>query len=287
MKALVVLLTVCCGLQGVAHADATYVVSEAAAAYESNLGHSEHSSDIQEDSSLIVGANLSHSFLLGNNSGLVLSADAKLKEQARFDGLSQLTLGVRARYRVQPVAGFTAPWIELAAGAERLQYRDSEIRDGWLGDFAMTIGKHFTDRLQMSAGFSLQRRYAEQSNVFDLYNQQISLSADYKPTGKLTIYASAAHIYGDQVSTASVPPIGKPLANYAKAIADDTALEKHGDSRKAYRISANTNTFELGLNYALRGDTALDVSVLQFNSNADGGHSYDGWTARAGFLYRF
>lgn len=156
-----------------------------------------------------------------------------------------------------------------------------------MGDFAVTVGKHFTDQLQIYGGWSLQRRYAERGDVFELHNQQINLSADYKPTGKLTIYASAARIFGDQVSTASVPPIGESLANTAKAIVDDTALEENGDSRKAYRIGAVTNTFELGLNYALRGDTALDVSVLQFNTDADSGHGYDGLTARAGLLYRF
>lgn len=156
-----------------------------------------------------------------------------------------------------------------------------------MGDFAVTVGKHFTDQLQIYGGWSLQRRYAERGDVFELHNQQINLSADYKPTGKLTIYASAARIFGDQVSTASVPPIGESLANTAKAIVDDTALEENGDSRKACRIGAVTNTFELGLNYALRGDTALDVSVLQFNTDADSGHGYDGLTARAGLLYRF
>lgn len=42
MKALVVMLLAGCGgLVGVAHADATYVVSEATASYESNLGHAD------------------------------------------------------------------------------------------------------------------------------------------------------------------------------------------------------------------------------------------------------
>ncbi len=286
MKALVVMAG-CFGLIGVAHADTTYVVSEATASYESNLGHAEHKSDIQDDASFTVGANANHSIRISHNSGLVLSANARHTEQAQYDDLSQIELGARARYRIQPISGFTAPWVELAVGAKRLEHRDSEIRDGWLGDFSVAVGKHFTDQLQVYGGWSLQRRHAEQSDVFELHNQQISLSADYKPTGKLTIYASAARIFGDQVSTASVPSIGESLTDTAKAIVDDTALEKSGDSRKAYRIGAVTDTFELGLNYALRGDTALDVSVLQFNTDADGVHSYDGLTARAGLLYRF
>lgn len=288
MRALAIgLLAGCCGLASIAHADTTYVAAEATVNHESNLGHAEHQSDIQDDSSFTVGANVGHGILLSPNSGLSLSANARLTEQAQYDDLSRIEIGVRARYRIQPVSGFTAPWIDLTFGVDRLEYRDSEIRDGWLGDFAITVGKHFTDQLQAYGGWSAQRRYAEEGDVFDLRNQKLSLSAEYKPADKLTLYASAAHIFGDQVSTASVPPIGKPLLGDAKAIADDTALEDHGESRKAYRIDASTNTFELGLNYALRGDAALDVSVLQFDSNADGGHGYDGFIARAGLLYQF
>lgn len=53
-------------------------------------------------------------------------------------------------------------------------------------------------------------------------------------------------------------------------------------------VDANSTLAEFGVNFALKGNQALDLDVGGFDSKADqGGGSYDGTTVRVGCLYRF
>jgi hypothetical protein len=276
----------CHTLAGTAHADATHLGMEAAIAHESNIGRSEYSENVQEDISLHLGANISRSMRITANSGLVARAGIQLAEQAHYDDLSLFSASAGARYRIQPLPGFTAPWIDISLGAERLEYRDSDIRDGWISNLGLGIGKYFTDKLRMTAGWMAERRHAEDSRVYDLRNHGWHLGADFQLTPQGSIYAKAARIFGDQVSSSPQSSLsGLPL--HYSAQTPDVALSEHGESRNAYRFDAVTNTFELGYNHAISGNTALDISARYFDADAKGGHTYHGYSARAGLLYRF
>jgi hypothetical protein len=279
-------LLCCVGATNAAQADATHIVAEATLGHDSNLGHSEYTRDIQDDFFLLAGGNISRSIRLSDNSGLLLRAGLQLREQFDFDDLSQMSLNAGARYRIQPVPGFTAPWFDFVVGAERLQHRNSDIRDGWIRNVGIGVGKLFTDRLKLSGGWNYERRTAEEGRSFDLSNRIWHLDADFRVAPKATLYARGSRIFGDQVSSAPQSTLsGSPL-QYS-AMTPDPALKEHGISRSAYRFDAVTDTLELGFNYALNGQAALDFSVRYFNADADGGHTYDGFSARAGLLYQF
>lgn len=276
----------CQGLAGIAQADATHIGMEGALVHESNIGRSEYSQDEQQDTALQLGANISRSLRLTSNSGLVTRAGIRLNEQAHYDDLSLLSASAGARYRLQPIAGLTAPWIDLSLGTERLEYRDSEIRNGWITSLGVAVGKYFTDKLRMSAGWMAERRNAEEGRVFDLRHHGWQLDIDFRLTPQGSIYARAARIYGDQVSSAPQSSLsGTPWRYLAQT--PDPALSEHGDSRNAYRFDAVTNTFELGYNHAIRGNMAVDISARHFDADAKGGHSYHGYSARTGLLYQF
>lgn len=281
-----IFILACQALAGTAQADATHIAMEAALAHESNIGHSEYSQDMQKDTALQLGANINRNMRITSHSGLVARASIQLNEQVHYDDLSLVSASAGARYRVQPLPGFTSPWIDFALVAERLEYRDSEIRDGWINNLGITVGKYFTDKLRMSAGWMAERRHAEDSRVFDLRNHGWQLSADFRLTPQGSIYAKAARIFGDQVSSAPQSSLSSiPLPFSAQT--PDTALSEHGESRKAYRFDAVINTLELGYNYAIGENTALDISARYFDADAKGGHTYEGYSARAGLLYQF
>lgn len=282
----VIFILACQGLAANARADATHIAAEAALSHESNIGRSEYARDIQKDTALQVGANISRSMRLSSNSGLVTRAGAQWREQLHYDDLSQLSLSAGARYRIQPVPGFTMPWIDLSLVAERLEHRDSEIRDGWITTAGIAVGKYFTDRLRASAGWMAERRNAEEGRVFDLRNRTWQLDVDFRLVPRGTLYARAARISGDQVSSAPQASLsGIPLQYSAQT--RDGALSEHGISRNAYRFDAVADTIELGYNHAINGSTALDIGARHFDADAKGGHTYDGYALRASLLYRF
>jgi len=270
-----------------ARADATYITADSALVYDSNIGRAQQSIDIDDDFALEAGLTAARSFRLGDRSGLVVRAGAQVRQQFRFQDLSRLSLDAGVNYRIQPVLGFTNPWIELALDVARLEHHDSRIRDGWISNAGISVGKYFTDRIRATAGWNYEVRNAEQGRVFDWRHNTLNLATDYRFTENSTLYAKASRIYGDQVSTVRFPYSAS--GNYqdvAKAVARDTALEDNTEHR-AYRIDAITNVFEIGMNYAVKGDLALDFSLQHYNSNADGGNTYHVTGARAGLLYRF
>lgn len=276
------------GAATTAHADVTYFTADSALTLDSNISRSQRSKDIVDDVGLEVGLAVAHSLRLNDKSGLVLRAGAEITEQFHHTDLSQLKLDGSVRYRIQPVVGFTNPWVELMLEGARLQYRNSDIRDGWVWATGATVGKYFTDRIRMTAGWNYEVRRADDGRVFDWHHNTIALTADYRFTQKGTLYASAARIDGDQVSTVNFPALTTVYEALSKADARDMALEDSSHSlKRAYRLSATSNVFEMGINYALQGDLALDLSIQRYNSHADGGPNYDGTSARAGLLYRF
>ncbi len=79
------------------------------------------------------------------------------------------------------------------------------------------------------------------------------------------------------------------LTPYSKAQATDPVFSSaFGGAPTAYRVDAQTDRYELGVNIALRGNDALDFGWSHFDSRAShGSGKYDGDVFRVGYLYRF
>lgn len=271
-----------------ARAADTYFTADGALSYDSNIAHAERSIDIDDDFALEASLTAARGFRLSEKSGIVVRAGAQLREQFTYDGLSRLKLDFGALYRIQPVPGYTNPWIELALDVNRLDHRDSDIRDGWLWNMGVSVGKYFTDRIRLTAGWNYEERNADKSKVFEWHHNTLSLATDYHWDDSTTFYANAARIYGDQVSTASFPSAAGIYDGVAKAVARDRALELDANNEhRAYRIDAISDVFEIGINRALRRNLAVDLSVQYYDTDTDGNHTYRGTVGRAGLLYRF
>ena len=248
--------------------------------FDDNLNRGEEERDRLSDQSLEAGIRASYNQMLSPNSGLRLMGSLRLVEQARYDELSQIAAGVGLRYRIQPVAGYTAPWIQLATGYEYLQYRDSEIRDGELMNAELMVGKRFTDRLGGRAGYHREWRDARDGDVFEWQRRTLFVGLDYRLQNAATVYFDVSRLHGDLVFTATPDP---RYRREAKAIADDPAF----GARRAYRMEASANQLDLGFNLPLGASSALDLGVRYFDADAEGGRSYDNVELRAGWLYRF
>lgn len=265
---------------GAAHAASTHIDLDLSARHDNNLSRGESGHDSFSDDVLDIAPTLTHSILLTPNSGVRFRGGLRLAERAKYTELNLVAANIGASYRIQPVAGYSAPWIELGARLERESYRDSDIRSGGLLLAEAIVGKRFTDRIGGRAGFGWERRWADDMQVFEWHRHRIFAMADYKLGLETTLYASLSRDFGDQVFTATPNP---NFLKYAKAVANDPVF----GARRAYRLDAISAALELGVSMPLNSSNTLDVGVRRFHADADGGHTYDDTVLRASWLYRF
>jgi len=241
--------------------------------------------DRKSDTLLSLGASATRSVLLGPRSGVVFQGGARYTHFADLGDLSNLALSGRAAYRVQPTVGFSNPWLELAAELQWLAHDDSELRDGAIVSLTASLGSHVTDRIRLSAGAGLERRSGGGADVYDLSTNRLFATVDYRTGLRSTLYARIARISGDHVF-AAVDPLS--LA-WLDAIYDRRAADPAlGPGFTAYRLEASTTLYDLGFNYPLAGNQAIDVSLTHFAAETDrDSREYDGTQLRVAYLYRF
>lgn len=261
------------------------IVLDAQARYESNVG-STLSRDALVDRVVSVGATATKGMVLDERSALVLKAALRYDGYARYRDLSRISLSGGAKYRIQPTAGYSEPWFELGGNGEILRHRDSSIRDGSLWTLQAAIGKNFTDRIRASAGIAREVRQASEGVAFETRQRKIFATVDYQLAETTVLYANAARVFGDQVSSGPDVTPTSWTDGLVKAENSDGALSR--DVRQtAWRIDAVTNLMAVGLNVGMGGGDALDFGAQHFRSQYGGGLSYSGFILHAGYLRRF
>jgi hypothetical protein len=271
-------------------ADSTRFGADAELARDSNVTRGPTAEDEKSDTIVSVEGYAARSLQLGARSGIVARGGLRLAEHSTFGDLSHLTASARLIYRAQPQPGYTSPWIEAAAAVQWLRHRGSDLRDGFIGSASLGVGSYLTDRVRASLNGGLEKRAASEGALYDLTQNRIWATLDYRVGLAATVYGSLTRLSGDQVFNAiSVTGQGW-LAPYAEVATPDPALagEFGGVAPTGYRIEATTLVYELGVNLPLRGNQALDISASYFDANADQGPGkYDGAALRLMYMYRF
>ncbi len=268
-------------------ADTRYGI-DAALVYDDNINRGQNGYE-KSDTIVTVEGNVSRSILLSHRSGLILRGGLSYDNFFDFGDLSNLSVFGRAAYRFQPNPGYTGTVLEAAVDAAALQFRDSDIRDGYLYAISGAATKRVTDRIKLGAGLRWTERRADTGDVFDMSFNDLWLTADYR-TGTMTWYGSVSRIDGDHVITTARGSYPGLNANTYEAFAIDTAYAGAFGSATpwAYRLDATTVAFEVGVNVPLHGSHTLDFSARYFDSDASkSAFTYSGTAVRAMYFYRF
>lgn len=235
---------------------------------------------------------LSRSAGIDDNSGWVLRGRLAWERNVSFAALSNLALGVDAIYRVQPMVGFTQPWLELELGALQRQFSDSKLRDGAEAHLTALGGQRFTDRLRGRVGLGWSRRWGGDGGVFDLTDRRLFADLGWRIGQDSLLFARWNRTWGDQVFGGD-PPLkpGEPVPSwwsdsYAKAAAAKSDPVFASDWW-AYRTQAITSTLTLGVNLPISGNAALSLGVDRSLISAQGGSRYDRTQVSAALQYRF
>ena len=81
---------------------------------DDNITRAELNSDILKDSILTVTAEAAYNIKLNNSSSINLNGLLILNQYQDFDKLSNIRLGLGARYLIQPDTAYTAPWYAVS-----------------------------------------------------------------------------------------------------------------------------------------------------------------------------
>ena len=239
----------------------------------------------KSDNIVSIEGSASRSFLLGERSGALVRAAARYSHFTDIEDISSLALVARGAWRYQPGRGFSAPWFELAGQLQFLQHADSELRDGSIVTLEANVGSHVTDRVRLDGGVGFDERSGDATGVYDLSNTRVWGSMDYRVGVRSTLYGRLTYMTGDQVFNV-IPALG--LGVWAP---DPALASVYGAPGNAYRVDATTQVFELGFNYPLAANRALDFSYTNVSSKAEEGPAqgdkYNINQVRASYLYRF
>jgi hypothetical protein len=252
---------------------------ELSASRDDNVSRATAAADIKSDNIVGLGINIQNAWLLTPSSGILLRGNVKFDQYQQYDDLSHITANAGVDYRFQPMVGYSAPVFDISTALERSAFSNSDIRDGTALQTDIAVSSRVTDRIKLQGGLGLEKRWADQGEIYTWLRDRIYVGGNYKYNSKVTLYSNLSRSDGDQVFT-SAPNLA--LFSESKAVANDPVF----GVRRAYRVDATAYVFELGDSIAVSANTTLDIGLRYFNitTNDD---EYDGTELRASWLYRF
>lgn len=242
----------------------------------------------KSDNIAMLEGSATRSFLLSPRSGALVRAAARYSHFADLKDISHLALLGRAAWRYQPSRSFSAPWYELAGELQYLRHADSELRDGTIVSAEASIGSHLTDRTRVSGGVGFDKRSGGGTvGIYDLSSNRIWGALDLRVGARNVLYARLTRRAGDLVFSSGSE------SNLSPVWEDDPALRGPLGIPVAntYRVDSTTWIYELGFNWPLDRNQALDFSITRAESKLEEGrlqgNTYSATQARAVYLYRF
>jgi len=250
--------------------------------YDDNVTRAQYDYDIETDNILKLGGSLSTAIPLSDNSYVSLRGSLDASQYDRWDKLSNTLIGIYSDFYLKPSIGYTATRYLLSLNYEQRLYR-SEQRKGSAVRIKLGIDKNLTDIITIHAGY-IRENISANSSVFDAENDRLYLDLEYRTGASNIIYATLGYLDGNLVSTAR----GGYGIRYDEWVIDD-AFTELSPTRWAYKLSGSALTLRLGDNYKLNHNSAIDVSLLHYDSEADNYNagSYDGLIVNASYIYLF
>lgn len=213
----------------------------------------------------------------------------------KLEDLSNYGATLGAGYRRQLNEAVTAPWASLNVQSTLLRFEDSEIRDGYLIDAELAVGKDFGGNLGGSLGYRFQKRVSTKDlpegtiaggrsdEVFDQERDVLFVKMEYSPAPRTTLFGEYQYVDGDVAATGA-PQSFRNGAEFPRA--RDFAFEK-GIGQLAWRIPAEQHAFSLGATQAIGERFTLEVMGMYQDASSDSGNDYDNWMLSGELRFSF
>lgn len=213
----------------------------------------------------------------------------------KLEDLSNYGVSLGASYRHQLNEAVTAPWVSLQAQGTLLRFEDSDLRDGYLVDAELAVGKELGARLGVAFGYRYQNRVstknlpegtildARSNEVFDQERDGPFAKVEYSPAPRTTLFGEYQYVEGEVAATGS-PQSFENGSEFARA--RDFAFEE-GIGLLAWRIPAEQHAFTLGASQALGERFVLELTGMYQDASSDSGNDYDNWTVSGELRFSF
>ncbi|MCB1692592.1 MAG: hypothetical protein KDI19_07490 [Pseudomonadales bacterium] len=268
---------------------------ELAAGHEDNVNRAFAGGDVKQDQVVRSSLGLGYAQNYGDNIRYVLSGYISYNYHPGFDALSNFGVSLGASGTWQPHPGYESIWVTAGAEVTRLDYRNSEARNGYLlkGNLGLnrrfglrTIG-HFGYRYADLAFFEKSEAEKQRDAAFDVARHEIYVGVDHEVMRKVYLLAEYSWQHGGFTSSVN----GTPAASVVyEAETEDKAFQYCDGMRctsfYAYRAVADLQSINLGVAFNL-GGLDYDVSARYFDAKGEGGTHYRDWTMQVGLIWTF
>lgn len=245
------------------------------------------------DEVLSVNGRLQYKWQPTQMSLFTVSGLAETELYDTLDTLNSTAAGLEFGVSWQNRFGFLAPFYRASLTFKHKAF-DSEARTTDSATLQIFVTQRLTTDFTGRLGYQLTEEQAGHV-VFDKSEHRLFGNIDYIWSKDLVAYFTASLMQGDIYSVAQATFCNGlaaddiyPFIRESDFIWRDKAFNQHfcGDWF-AYRLSATTTTYALGVNYALSNKYSVDVSATAIDSQASEWVEYQRMLVRASLLVRF
>lgn len=263
---------------------------------EDNASRSYKSADLTDDIVATASAGLGYSRNYGEQIRYTLSGYLTYNHFDEFEQLSNIGISLGAFFVFQPNPGYRSVWYTSGAEITRLEYKDSDAREGYLlrGHFALNrrfglsttgkLGYRYADLAFLEKSDQDKNRHA----AFDVARHEVFIGMDFELTSRVFLTAEYSFQHGGFTSTVSGIP--DPSVTY-DAETEDPAFQTCDDSNRcsswyAYRSVSDVHGADIGLAFGA-GAMSYDLSARYFDAEGEGGTRYRDWVIQFGLIWTF
>lgn len=238
---------------------------------------------------------LGYSSKLGDRTHGALGGYVSASRHERFDALDHTAVSLAGEISWQPQVRFDRPWYRFNVDVTRLDYEDSDAREGYLA----TAGASINQRFGMRAIGHLGYRYldlisdktgaeAARDAAFDVDRHEIFAGVDYHLMDGAWIAFEYSFQHGSFTSSSS--DATSTDTKHYDASTRDYALDRCSPlpcgSYYAYRNAGDVHTVDAALLFPL-GPIDVDLSAQWYRAVSGGGFEYRNAFVHLGLLWTF
>lgn len=287
--------TLACATGKLSAADLPQFTADVSAGHNTNLNQAERDRDIIDDNFITLNLAATYTKTLPPTQQLTLKGFVETEQWQEVRDISRLTAGGEVGFGWTPAPGPTALSLQATAGIRADDY-DHDQRDSTVVTAKLVASKQLTTLARASVGISWRDRDSD-GTVWDLQHVRGFLNGAYAFRPGWSAHGTYSYIDGDVWSTAQTTFCNGAVAgdlfgliNAADALEPDGAFNNEFCSAAvwtAYRLPAETNTFEVGINKEFGQSMVLDFSFLHIDVDARGSNEYDTQVYRLSLQKRF
>ena len=248
--------------------------ADAGIRWEDNIGLASASDDKVEDFTIELGAGLDWNFVETATAEVGVHGGVYHQEVDEISDISRSGFEGTAHYQGQSSGDLTAFWWKFDGEIRTLKHRDSEIRDGYIWELGVAIGKRFNQKFGLSGGYRYERREATEdagqnpiwrsNEVFDLKKDVLFVMGDFALGPVTTLFLEFTYKEGDEATS------GRFIDEFGWLGTSipwgwDSAF---GPDYQVWKVDAKQYIYEVGIAHSFTDKFSIDAGYSYVDADA-------------------